>query len=237
VSALVVVTHNIAQTLPAPKAARALGAVLERKPDVVSLQEWYVGRRRLLPSRAAVVWFPSFVGGCVVGISRERFVGCSSRAHRLSWPGHSDRRESGLGLEPARVAVVVRCRDRVTGQRFAFVGFHLVHGVQLAGTYRPDRPRLASRHQGEVSRLSLLVQRFQGNGHQVVAMGDSNYSGLQLPTLTSAWTGRESDEGTLGPRQVDDVFAPRAPSSVLTMSTPSDHRALFATYADPGAWG
>ena len=235
-SSLVVVTHNIAQALRAPLAEEALDAVLSRRPDVVGLQELYPRRWALLRAKDTFAWSHSLVGGCVVGLSRERFAELSSRAHRLSWPGRSDRGESLLGLEPPRAAVVVRCEERRTRTRFALVGFHLVHGVQLAGEYRRDRPGLVARHRGEVARLSELVRRLEDEGRLVVAMGDSNFTGLRLPGLTSAWTGREAAPGTLGRRRVDDVHAPVAPISVETFGTASDHRAVVVEYPDPGAW-
>jgi hypothetical protein len=236
VSPLVVVTHNIAQALPLPLAEEALDAVLAQRPDVVGLQECYPRRWQLLRAKGAFAWSHPLVGGCVVGVSRERFAGLSARGHRLSWPGRADRGEAPLGFEPPRVCVVVRCEERLTGVRFALVGFHLVHGVQLSGEYRRDRPRLVARHQGEVARLSQLVQRLEDEGRLVVAMGDSNFTGLSLPGLTSAWTGRHTAPGTLGRRRVDDVHAPAAPTSVVTIGTPSDHRAVVAAYADVGAW-
>lgn len=251
---LVVVTHNIEQKLSRTRAAGALEAVLGLEPDAVALQEWYPHRWTLLRPSGRVSplvlgrsrtssehegtfdWFPALLGGCVVGLRRDRFGVLTSRVHLLSRPGRSDRGEGLLALEPARIAVVVRCTDRATGRLMAFVSFHLVHGVQLAGQYRPDRPRLAARHQGEVARLLQLVQRLEDEGHLVVAAGDSNFEGLRLAQLASVWTGHEEEPGSLGRRRVDDVHAPGAPSSMGTVTTTSDHRAVVARYADEGAW-
>jgi hypothetical protein len=80
------------------------------------------------------------------------------------------------------------------------------------------------------------VRRLTNEGYPVVAMGDSNFTGLRIPGLASAWTGRESAPGTLGSRHVDDVFAPAAPSSMSILVTESDHRAVVAEYDDPGGW-
>jgi hypothetical protein len=61
----------------------------------------------------------------------------------------------------------------------------------------------------------------------VHAVGDSNFDGLRLPGLTSAWEGREGDPGTLGPvRHVDDVHGPGPAQQVTSVRTASDHRAL-----------
>ncbi len=251
---LVVATANVQQDLSTYTAARALGLVLDAGPHVLALQEWYPRRWRLLtrwgslrPVPGAGMtfrghrggrldWCAGVVGGCVVGLDRARFrlTGCEPLV--LSRPGRADRGEGWPGLEPSRVAVVARGEERSTGRRLAVVGYHLVHGVQQAGRYRDDRPRLAERHQGEVVRLSREVDRLQAEGNLVLALGDSNFHGLRLRGTTSAWASSGLQGGTLGPRQVDDVHATWAPTSLATLATPSDHRALVVRYPAPVRW-
>ena len=257
---LVVVTANVQQGLSSSAATRTLGQVLDTGPDVVGLQEWYPRRWRLLTRSGSLRpvpgtrlrlggaqggrmgWYAGVVGGCVVGLDRRRFrlTGCEPLV--LSRAGRADRGDTRLGLEAARVAVVARAEERATGRRLAVLGYHLVHGVQRSGRYREDRPRLADRHRAEVARLSAAVERLRRDGDLVLALGDSNFHGLRLPGLMSAWAGAESgagsasEEGTLGRRQVDDVHASSAASSLETLVTPSDHRALVVRYPAPGRW-
>ena len=107
------------------------------------------------------------------------------------------------------------------------MAYHLVSGVQARGNYRSDRPRLVERHRREVRQLGRLVARLLDAGHVVYAVGDSNFDGLRLPGLTSAWDGRERSPGTLGRvRHVDDVHGPGRSEAVTLVATPSDHRAV-----------
>ena len=66
------------------------------------------------------------------------------------------------------------------------------------------------------------------------AVGDSNFEGLRVAGLTSAWDGREHEPGTIGSgtRKVDDVHGPGPASAVELLTTPSDHRALVVTRSD-----
>jgi hypothetical protein len=244
-----VASCNVQETLSRSDAMRTLALVLGQSPNVVGLQEWSPRRWRLLcpsgsvraapgglrvpgasPDGGEYAWCAGLVGGCVVGVRRDKFAlqGCSVAV--LSWPGPADRDEGRFGLEAPRVAVVIRCRDRADGRLLALVGYHLVHGVQRGAGYRDDRPRLVARHRHEVSRLTSLVADLQAEGRDVLALGDSNFHGFRLPQLTSAWSADRGDVGTLGRRRVDDVHAPKAPVSVTSIGTPSDHRAVIAHY-------
>jgi hypothetical protein len=78
-----------------------------------------------------------------------------------------------------------------------------------------------------VRNIERLVARHLDLGHVVYAVGDSNYDGLRLSGLMSAWEGREADPGTLGPRRkVDDVHGPGPASAVRLLLNDSDHKAV-----------
>jgi hypothetical protein len=128
----------------------------------------------------------------------------------------------------------VRLRDRLTGRTVSVVNYHLVPGVQARGEYRVDRPRLVARHRTEVRRLTRLVAEQLALGDVVHALGDSNFDGLRLSGLTSAWSGREHEPvGTLGPhRKIDDVFGPGRALSVVLVTTPSDHLGVVVRRRD-----
>ncbi len=170
-------------------------------------------------------------GGNAVGARADRFEPVSARVVFLSGIGRSDRADRFLGLEPPREVTVGVFRDRVLEHTVAILSYHLVPGVQSDGQYRADRPRLMRRHRSEIARLERLVAELHAEGHVVHAAGDSNYDGLRLAGLTSAWQGREDHPGTIGSatRKVDDVHGPGPASAVTLVTTPSDHRALVVT--------
>lgn len=120
-------------------------------------------------------------------------------------------------------------RDRTV----CLVNYHLAPGVQARGRYRDDRPILAARHRHEVRRLQRLVDEQLAAGHVVYAVGDSNFDGLRLSGVTSAWSGREDELGTLGSRRkVDDVHGPGPAAAVELLTTASDHKALIVARTD-----
>jgi hypothetical protein len=223
---LVVATANVQVTLPRDRARATVESVLAHSPDLVGLQEWhwwFPSRWGLLRGFRDHAWFTPVLGGCVIGVRKDRFRVQDRRGVWLSRPGRSDRSGRFLGLEPPRRANVVSCDE------LDFAVYHLASQVQADDDrYRPDRPRLVARHQREAAALRALVAAAPGPTY---ACGDSNYHGFRLPGLVSAWEGR-TGSGTRGERrQIDDIHGPVAPVDVVTVSTPSDHLAVVATFA------
>ncbi len=223
--------------------------VLEASPDLVALQEWYVtrlgllrqfGSVRIVPGfnigvvQPAFHWVSTLAGGNVVGARADRYEPVTARVVFVSGIGRSDRPERFLRLEPPREVTVGVFRDRTTGRTVAMLSYHLVPGVQADGEYRADRPLLVRRHRSEVARLEQLVAELEQAGHVVYAAGDSNFDGLRLSGLTSAWDRREDHPGTIGSatRKVDDVHGPGRADEVALVTTPSDHRALVVRRSD-----
>ena len=230
-----VATANVRQSLPRPVALGAVAAVLERDPDLVGLQEWYPLRAGLLRrgAGAAYHWHTPVLGGCAVGARRDRYRPLRVRWRVLSRPGRGDRRGRVLDPEPGRLAAVAVYHDLLLDRTVALVDYHLVSGVQSRDVARDDRPRLVARHRRESARLAALVAALLAAGHVVHAVGDANWHGFVLPSLTSAWAGREEQAGTLGPRRrVDDVFGPGPATRVGRVATASDHQALVVRRED-----
>jgi hypothetical protein len=254
VSHTVVATANVLCTLRRDEARTALRGVLDAGPDLVGLQEWGLSRRRLLretgslqlvappgvcfPRRAALgrldyVWVSPVLGGCAVGARADRFEPLDCRVRLLAGVGRSDRGARSLPVSPPRFATVAVFRDRQRDETVCLLDFHLTPGVQSAGRYREDRPLLSARHRREVRTLSRLAGEQLALGRAVYAVGDSNFDGLRLPGLTSAWDGRERDPGTLGPRRkIDDVHGPGPATSVTLLASASDHKAVVVRRAD-----
>jgi hypothetical protein len=248
----VVATANVLRSLGRRPAREALGLVLAHRPDLVGLQEWGLSRSGLLretgtvdvqlsgrlsltrPAAGAATyrWISSW-GDCPVGVRAERYDVLECRTRVLGWVGPADRRTRPLSVVPPRVATVAVLRDLERERLVSLINFHLVPGVQARGSYREDRPLLAARHREEVRRLAELVEEELHRGCEVHAVGDSNYDGLRVPGLTSAWEGREGEPGTLGARRhVDDVHGPGPAAAVLLVATPSDHKAVVVERAD-----
>lgn len=227
---MLVAAANILDRLDRDRAAEALASVLAHAPDVVGLQEWGVTRRPILRAHNAYTWVAPLYGGNAVGFRRDRFGLLEHALRHIGHVGIADRGARPIRILPPRVATLVRLVDRATGSATSVIDYHLVPGVQSRGTYRADRPLLARRHRSETRRLRALVTRRLASGDNVIALGDSNFDGFELPGLVSAWTGRRDDPtGTLGSsRKVDDVFGAVAAEAVLLVRTASDHAAVLA---------
>ena len=246
-----VATANVLCDLSLPEARRALDLVLEQSPDLVGLQEWSVQRAGLLRERGGVgfvaplarqlpprlpplgsagsgyLWSAPLVGGCVVGARADRFQPVEARSRLVSLVGRAEHPGRRWGIEPPRLMTVTVYRDLRVGRTVSVICFHLTPGVQARGRYREDRPALVARHRQEVRRLQQVVDEQLACGRMVFALGDSNFDGLRLVGLESAWQGREDEPGTLGPRRkVDDVHGRGPAESVVTLRTPSDHLAV-----------
>ena len=247
-----VATANVLCDLSVPQARTALELVLAQSPDLVGLQEWSprragplratgsvglvppLGRElparlpRRVRSRSGYLWSAPLVGGCVVGARADRYRLLEARSRVVSLVGRAENLERWWGIEPPRLMTVAVYRDLRADRTVSVVCFHLTAGVQARGRYREDRLRLAARHQQEVRRLQQVVDEQLARDRVVLALGDSNFDGLRLAGLESAWHGREDEPGTLGRRRkVDDVHGPGPAESVTTLPTPSDHRAVL----------
>jgi hypothetical protein len=243
-----VATANILYSLGPEDAREALGQVLDLAPDLIGLQEWFPSRFRLLQETGpiglvphvggrlrrsadrgahAYLWNAPLVGGCAAGARGDRLELLSCRTRFLSGVRTGDRHKRRMTLEPARTATVAVYWDRSSDRTVCLVNYHLVSGVQADGRYRTDRPALAARHRQETRNLRRLVRDQIELGHVVYASGDSNFDGMRIDGLTSAWVGREERPGTLGlQRKVDDVHGPGPADAVTMLTTPSDHRAI-----------
>lgn len=228
----VVATANIHLALGPRDACTALEAVLAAGPDLVGLQEWGWSRRLLLP-RTGYTWVTPVYGGNPVGARSDRFELIGHRQRILGWVARSDRGARPVPVLPPRTATVVLVHDRLLDRAVSVVNYHLVPGVQSRGRYRADRPLLVVRHVAEVRRLERLVRAQLAAGYVTFALGDSNFHGLRIPGLTSAWQGRENGPGTLGSaRKIDDVFGPGSATAVTLIRTASDHKAVVSRRDD-----
>jgi hypothetical protein len=232
---LVVASANVLCKLRSRDARTALLGVLAHEPDLVGLQEWGPRRAPLLRAtrdrRPPYLWTNPVLGGNAIGARADRFELLERRGRALAGVARADLGTRPVPLMPPRVATVAVLRDLHRDRTVALINYHLVPGVQARGRYRDDRPLLVARHRAEVASLTRIVAEQLDLGHEVHALGDSNFDGLRLPGLTSAWEGRAGGPGTFGSagRKIDDVHGPGPASSVELLDNPSDHRAVLVT--------
>lgn len=254
-SQTVVATANILRDLNRGDARAALAGVLDAQPDLVGLQEWNILRLRLLGEtgsvavvagghprlgrirvgrrRSGYVWTAPLIGGTPVAARADRFELVESFSRHLSRLGRADRPDRTWGLELPRLATVGVYRDKLLDRTVCLVNYHLVPTVQARGKYQTDRPKLVARHQAEVAAVQRIVDEQQDLGRVVHAVGDSNFHGLRLHGLTSAWEGHEELPGTHGgKRKIDDVHGPGLASSVVMLENASDHKAVIVRRDD-----
>lgn len=244
-----VATANVLDRLGNSDARTALRGIVDRRPDLIGLQEWGMSRYRLLREfgavrvlpgrprrlarRADYLWVAPLQGGCVIGVRQARFELITAGLRILSPPARAEKIDRPLALRPPRVATVAVLRDLEHERTVSLIDFHLTAGVQLDGLYREDRPMLRARHRLEVRNLTRLVDEHLSFGHVVFAVGDSNFDGLRIDGLTSAWENRETGPGTYGlHRKLDDVHGPGPAESVTLLDNASDHKAVIVRRRD-----
>jgi hypothetical protein len=175
-------------------------------------------------------WLTAVVGGCAVGARSDRLEPSRAALRLLSGPGRADPGSRDVPVRPPRFAVVATYRDLEQGGTVTLVNYHLMPAVQRRGRYHPARPLLVGAHRQEVRALNRIVREHLRLGHVVYAVGDSNFHGLRLDGLTSAWEGREDRPGTFGRRKIDDVHGPGPAECVALLTNASDHKALLARF-------
>jgi hypothetical protein len=252
------VSQNVWVNAPVEIAQAVLQRVLDRGPDIVGLQEWPSGRNPLLKATGTFARFPMVrrvlrgpwrPGEGVewarpllgptgpIGLRADRYevLACSAVTLTGSRRIRPTERHPRARL-PANRATLAVAHDHELDEEVAVIGYHLWAGVQVGGHYseRPsDRARVDG-HRDQVAALGRLVIDQLARGRVVYALGDSNFDGLDLPGLVSAWDGREHERrGTHedGHRKIDDVFGPGRAVRVEVIEHPEqqiDHQGVLA---------
>jgi hypothetical protein len=164
---------------------------------------------------------PDLVGLQEWGVSRHRLL---RETGSVRWPfrrgarWRGTRRDAGRYVWVSSLPLLGGCPVGARADRFDLLDGRI---AILGGFGRADRG-------------AGLVREQLAMGRTVYALGDSNFDGLGLPRLTSAWMGRDDHPGTLAGsrRRIDDVHGPRAASSVTLLPNASDHRAVLVRRAD-----
>lgn len=224
-------TMNMQSAVPRDKVAHDLAKLALTNPHIIGLQEWRRTRDSLLRGLARSTRYrhvrTPLAGGTVVVFDTGRYRLRGSRSKLLTGPTLTPPTPGRRRLLGANHATVAILEDRTTGARLAVISFHLTAHVQAGDRYRRDQSARVRRHRREVARLERFVARQQRKGRDVYAMGDTNYHGLRLRGLTSAWSGH-ARPGTHGRRTIDEVYGPGRTDNVRTLPTASDHHAVIA---------
>lgn len=227
-----IATANVFAHLDLDQAAHVLDQVLAERPDFGGLQEWARGRDRLLNAAKGYHHARGNHGGGPVFWKADRYSATHVRSitlARQSFVGRLVGRKSTL---PDSVATEVVLHDDRTGRELAILNFHLDAEVQTGGRYRTDkahRPRVR-RHKREVRKITRRARHHRKHGRDFTALGDTNFTDLEIRGLTSCWKGRAGH--TLGKRAVDVIYRDAEPLRVKTIPTASDHDAVVAIYKE-----
>lgn len=255
-----VLTQNVWVNAPIDVAEAVLRRLLGREPDIVALQEWPGGRNPLLSATgtfervptarravrrrrrwepgAGLTWSRPVLGPTgPIGLRADRYEVLDCRAMTLT-PARRVRPtpKHPRATLPANRATQILAHDHQRDEEVVVLGYHLWSGVQVGGHYSQrhgDRARVDG-HRDQVAALSALIGDHLAQGRTVYALGDSNFSGLTLPGLVSAWDGRERQaRGTHrgSRRKIDDVFGPTRPERVELVDHPHpsiDHQGVLA---------
>lgn len=234
----VVGTANIADWISDAEAERALTIFIGEHPELAGLEEWGVSRDRILERLLAhtLLKWARPAGGrggpVLYDGSRYQLLHCRGVViAKAGFMGHLPGRRDTLPPSYATVAVF---QDEVLDEEVTLVVIHLTAEVQVGARYRPDSDHAerVRRHRKERRGASRVVRAQQRAGRRVYVVGDTNFDGMPLPPLTPCWAGHAAQEkaGTLGGRTVDYVYAPDRATTVRVIKTPSDHKAVVATY-------
>lgn len=242
----VVATANVYTGCTRAQAKAAIDAIIDAPdrldaPDALGLQEWGRRRDRILRNLDGYTHRRSLLGGGPIVLDTARYRVIRHRAAVLAGPGRVDKSPGRRRFLGPSLATVVIAHDELLDELVAFINYHLTAEVQAAGRYRKDRPLRVARHRREVRRLERLIRRQRAKGRTVYAMGDSNFHGLRLRGLTSAWATPQAQRlgGTHagGSRQIDDVHGPGKADDVTIVRIPGDHDAVIATRVRRAAQG
>lgn len=230
-----VVYANVKVTLGIRAADRALRTVIAKAghhPDVIGLGEWGRNRESILHRLSGYDWRRPLRGGGPLGLDRTRYRVKHVRGRMLVGLSHVEADEGNprRTLGPSWCTEVI-AYDHALDEETAFLLYHLTAGIQGAnGGYKTKtHPQRVARHKREVAALGRLVVKHWQTGRAVYALGDSNFDGMTLPGVVSAWAGHnDAHGGDLGSRRVSDVFGPGDAVTELVRDG-SDHRAVIAT--------
>ena len=237
----VVAYANIFDGLPRAAAKAAFDAVRASGAQLVGLGEWGPGRQGILDADEAFTWFKPGPTCPPVGADKTRYTCVTVRKRLLAKGRDVDRKPGG---QPSRThlddtfATVAVFQERGTGDLVTVINAHLPSassqiqdpaepGVwrRLFGALTP-RARMARECKRE---LRAIVKRHWARGRRVYLVGDMNIHNMRLRPLTSCWADREL-RPTLNRSTYDMVLAQQPAAAVRLIKTPSDHKAVVATY-------
>lgn len=226
-----VATANVLVGLGDDQAGAALDRVLRFRPEVVGLQEWSRGRRRVLKGRGVVYRLPRLRKRLGRKLPAQGYVfgyplgGAPPVGVDAAWGELLAVRT--VTLDPARAGLRATKACEAIIQEHATGQLHVVLNLHLLAHH--DRPAyLAGWKRGKAA-AETWVKSWEGYTRWV--LGDTNKHLMVLPPLLSCWHGNKA-EPTLGRRTIDNIYGESAASSARAVETPSDHDAVVAEYPE-----
>lgn len=217
-----VLTANIQKDVGEEAAGTALDKVLKHA-DLAALQEFRADRNDILENTRGWVFKRGRGGGPPVGVRVSWGRLLKARRVVLAKSRRVDKVSGRKSVLPDCLATVAIARRHGERRKTVLVSIHLPAHVEFWPGPRRDM------HTEAVRRLTRLVRRQRLLGRGVFVAGDTNWSEMKLPPLTSCWVGRKP-VGTLGRRTVDMIYGELLASDVRTFDVGSDHRAVVAVY-------
>jgi len=232
----VVAYHNVFGGLDDDKARQALDLVLVTRPDIVGLGEWGPNRRRFLAEHDDYMWIKPGGSYPPVGARKDRYRCFTVHGVTLakSRPVEKKPGKPSRGFLPDNHATVVVWEEIQTGHMVTTVCFHLPSFIEADGVWLRVAGGLTKRARmaREAKRkLRKIAKAHWARGRRVYLLGDSNFDEMRLTPLTSCWTGRKA-RATHGRRTIDVVYAQQPARHIITLATPSDHKAVVAYYPE-----
>jgi hypothetical protein len=226
---------NVFDGLSHADAKIAFDEVRASEAQLVGLGEWGPGRQDILDADEAFTWVKPGPACPPVGADKARYVSVTAHMRLIAKGRAVDRKPNG---QPSRThlgdlyATVSVWQERPTGDLVTVVNAHLPSASSKAGIWRriagalSPRARMAREAKREVR---AIVKRHWAFGRRVYVVGDMNIHNMQLRPLVSCWEGRTL-RPTLNRSTYDMVLAQQPAADVRLIKTPSDHKAVVATY-------
>jgi hypothetical protein len=191
-----------------------LATVLDKKPNIVGLQEWGDSRDGVLlrtSLRAGYSFVSPKNGGPPVGILDSWGEWLTVRKIPLAPKGDANRATYGVeGI----------ARQYGTGRIRVVLNIHLL-------AHHDDPAQLRA---WRIGRSSVIEWAKGWEGYSRFVLGDGNKHLMQLPPLVSCWDGHRAEPTGPHGGTIDAIWANRAAKAVDAYRTRSDHKFVVADY-------
>lgn len=231
-----VATSNVWVKLNPKQASSVVDEVLAAKPQIVGLQEWSRGRRKILRKNGPAMVFPGAqkvlrrwhlaekyptagvvfgyppIGGQPIGVDSEYGEIIAVRQIELA------KRRKKVRATKGTEALI---RVKATGALVPVLNLHLL-------AHHNDPAHKAGWEEG---RRAAIDWAESWAGYDCIVMGDTNKDLMDLDGLISCWDGHPQP-GTFKGRSIDNIYGRLKAADAFTIRTRSDHDTAVADYPE-----